>query len=51
ECEVIAYEDLGCESVKRLELTDFPLLVAIDSQGGNLFRDGRAAFAAGPDLV
>lgn len=51
ECEVIAYEDLGCESVKRLELTDFPLLVAIDSQGGNLFRDGRAAYAAGPDLV
>ena len=43
-CEVIAYDDLGCESVKRLELSDFPLLVAIDSHGGNLFRDGRAAF-------
>lgn len=44
-CEVIAYDDLGCESVKRLELTDFPLLVAIDAHGGNLFRDGRAEFA------
>ncbi|MCQ2416776.1 MAG: Fe-S-containing hydro-lyase [Oscillospiraceae bacterium] len=43
-CEVIAYEDLGCESVKRLEIQDFPLIVAIDSHGGNLFRDGRAEF-------
>lgn len=38
ECEVIAFEDLGCESVKRLEFCDFPLTVAIDSQGGNLFK-------------
>ena len=45
ECEVIAYDDLGCESVKRLVLKDFPLLVAIDSHGGNLFRDGRSQFA------
>lgn len=45
ECEVIAYDDLGCESVKKLKLEDFPLLVAIDSHGGNLFRDGRTAFA------
>jgi len=44
-CEVIAYDDLGCESVKRLELSEFPLLTAIDSHGGNLFRDGRAAFS------
>ncbi len=44
-CEVIAYDDLGCESVKRLTFSDFPLLTAIDSHGGNLFRDGRAAFA------
>lgn len=44
-CEVIAYDDLGCESVKRLTVSDFPLLVAIDSHGGNLFRDGRSRFA------
>ena len=43
-CEVIAYDDLGCESVKRLTVSEFPLLVAIDSHGGNLFRDGRAQF-------
>ncbi len=36
-CEVIAYEDLGCESVKRLTLCDFPLIVGIDCQGGNIF--------------
>lgn len=35
--EVIAFEDLGCESVKRLEIEDFPLLVAIDCHGGSLF--------------
>lgn len=46
KCEVIAYDDLGCESVKRLEFSEFPLLVTIDSHGGNLFRDGRSSFAA-----
>ncbi len=38
ECDVIAFEDLGCESVKRLEIKDFPLTVAIDCSGGNLFK-------------
>ena len=37
ECEVIAFEDLGCESVKKLEFKDFPLIVGIDSKGGNIF--------------
>lgn len=37
-CEVIAYEDLGCESIKRLLLHEFPLIVAIDSQGKNVFQ-------------
>ncbi len=37
KCQVIAYEDLGCESVKKLEIKEFPLIVAIDCQGGNLF--------------
>ena len=39
ECEVIAFEDLGCESVKRLVLKDFPLTVGIDCSGGSLFGD------------
>lgn len=37
ECQVIAYEDLGCESVKRLRVEDFPLVVAIDSRGESIF--------------
>lgn len=31
--QVLAFEDLGCESVKRLTLRDFPLIVGIDSLG------------------
>lgn len=36
-CEVIAYEDLGCESVKRMTLRELPLYVGIDSAGGSIF--------------
>lgn len=36
-CEVIAFEDLGCESVKKLTFDRFPLTVAIDCSGGNIF--------------
>ncbi len=36
--EVIAFEDLGCESVKRIVLKDFPVIVAIDCHGNTLFR-------------
>lgn len=38
ECEVIAFPELGCESVKRLTFKNFPLICAIDSNGGNLFK-------------
>ncbi len=36
-CEIIAYEDLGCEAVKRLFVKDMPLITGIDSNGGNIF--------------
>ncbi|MCI8359705.1 MAG: TRZ/ATZ family protein [Clostridiales bacterium] len=36
-CKVVAFADLGCESVKELELDRFPLIAAIDCAGGNLF--------------
>lgn len=42
--EVIAFEDLGCESIKRMEVVDLPLTVAIDCQGGNLYKTGRQAY-------
>ena len=38
-CEVIAYEDLGCESIKRLTTKDMPLIVGIDTTGNSLFND------------
>lgn len=37
-CEVIAFDDLGCESVKKLTLKDFPLVVGIAPNGGSLFK-------------
>lgn len=37
-CQVIAFEDLGCESVKKLTVKDFPLIVAIDSFGDSLYK-------------
>lgn len=36
-CEEIAFFDLGCESVKKLYVEDFPLIVGIDSFGNSLF--------------
>ncbi|MBO7148841.1 MAG: Fe-S-containing hydro-lyase [Clostridia bacterium] len=36
--EVISFDELGCESVKRLYVEDMPLICAIDSKGGNLYK-------------
>lgn len=35
--EIIAYEDLGTEAIRRLEIKDFPAVVVIDSKGNNLY--------------
>ena len=35
--EIIAYEDLGAEAVRRLRVEDFPVIVAIDSRGHNIY--------------
>lgn len=42
--EVIAYEDLGPEAVRRLTIKDFPAIVAIDCYGNNLYETGPEAF-------
>lgn len=34
----VAFEDLGCESIKLLQVVDFPVIVAIDSKGCTLFK-------------
>ena len=44
KAEVIAYEDLGAEAIRRLEVEDFPAIVIIDSQGNNLYESGRAEY-------
>lgn len=37
-CKVIAYDDLGCESVKELQFENFPLTVAVACDGSNIFK-------------
>ena len=42
--EIVAYEDLGAEAIRRLEVEDFPVVVIIDSEGNNLYETGRANY-------
>lgn len=42
--ELIAYEDLGSEAIRKLEVEDFPAFVIIDSQGNNLYETGRQEY-------
>ena len=44
KAEIIAYEDLGAEAIRRLEVEDFPVTVIIDSEGNNLYETGRVAY-------
>ncbi len=42
--EIIAFEDLGAEAVRRLRVKDFPVTVVLDSKGGDLYEQGRKAY-------
>ncbi|MEW5923285.1 MAG: Fe-S-containing hydro-lyase [Candidatus Zixiibacteriota bacterium] len=42
--EVIAYEDLGAEAIRKLTVKDFPAIVALDCHGGNLYKEGIAKY-------
>lgn len=44
EAELVCWEDLGCEAVRRLTVKDMPLTVATDSEGNDLYRLGRAQY-------
>ena len=44
EATVVGYEDLGCESAKRMQVENLPLIVAINSTGANLYKTGRLAY-------
>ena len=44
KAELIAYEDLGAEALRRLEVEDMPLFVIIDCDGNNLYEMGRKEY-------
>ena len=43
--DVIAYEDLGAEAIRKLEVVDFPVIVVVDSQGNNLYETAIKTYA------
>ena len=43
-CEIIAWPDLGCEAVRRLDVVDMPLTVLLDAHGGDLYQSGPQAY-------
>ena len=43
--DVVAYEDLGTEAIRKLEVENFPVVVVIDSEGNNLYETATAAYA------
>ncbi|MFC1990324.1 Fe-S-containing hydro-lyase [Chloroflexota bacterium] len=45
--EVIAYEELGAEAVRRLEVENFPATVINDVYGGDLYQEGKAKYELG----
>ena len=46
KAEIIAYEDLGAEAIRRLEVENFPVVVIIDSEGNNLYETGKRDYLA-----
>lgn len=46
KAEVVAYDDLGAEAIRRLEVENLPVVVVIDSKGNNLYEQGRADYLA-----
>ena len=44
KAEVVAYEELGAEALRRLEVTDFPVTVVNDAYGGDLYQEGKAKY-------
>jgi fumarate hydratase subunit beta len=43
--EIIAYEDLGTEAIRRLVVEDFPVVVINDAHGNDLYEEGRKQYA------
>ncbi len=47
ESEIIAYPDLETEAIRRIKVQDFPVIVAIDSTGNNLYEKGPTSYKEG----
>lgn len=45
--EVIAYPELGAEAIRRMEVKNFPAIVAIDASGNDLYQKGREEYRVG----
>ena len=43
--EIVAYEDLGTEAIRRIEVENFPAIVVNDCHGGDLYQQGMKQFA------
>lgn len=43
--EIVAYEDLGAEAIRKLEVKNFPIIVVIDSQGNNWYETASKEYA------
>lgn len=50
QAEVIAFDDLGPEAIRRLEVEDLPLTVIIDSEGHDLYEIGRQMYLKSREL-
>ena len=44
KAEIVAYDDLGAEALRRLEVEDFPAIVVNDTMGGDAYEDGLARY-------
>ena len=43
--EIVCYEDLGAEAIRKIEVEDFPVIVVVDSEGNNLYETAIKEFA------
>ena len=47
--EIVAYEELGAEALRRLEVEDFPVIIVNDIYGGDLYEEGRTRYRKNED--
>ncbi|MGQ9454608.1 MAG: Fe-S-containing hydro-lyase [Armatimonadota bacterium] len=50
-CEIVAFSDLGCEAIHKLEIVDFPVIVINDCFGHDFYEENRLRFRLGSRLA